>query len=131
MSDYPRPELPALRSKFRFDRLVAGIYVLLIGGNFVWWLFQMLRLYGATSVVRGYGGFAAFYAVITALMLWLLVLVGRSRIGGFIGVLLATSIVLTGAVYYASLSAVLYNFPLWTYCVARLFGLLGPKPKKA
>ena len=127
MSDYPRPPEPPLPPRFLLDRVVAGLYSLLLVGNFVWWTFRMLRRYQISTLLEGSLGFVVTYVLSTFFLLWLLTLVANGQRGGFIGVGLLLSLVLAGAAYISNVSAILYDFPLWAYCVARLFGLLGPR----
>ena len=98
-----------------------------MAGASAWSFFQMLRSYKVTTLFRDSDGFIAFYMSITVLLLWLLVLVANGRRGGFIGIILLLGVTLASALFFGRAASVVPYFAVWAYCVARLFGLLGPR----
>ncbi|GEM_PF-5647032 len=131
MSDYPRPKIEEPKP-YPPDRIVGWIGICAHAGNLVYWLYRLGRQGGLGYSFRSYPLYGYGTLAFTALLLGLFAFLRQSRRGAFMGLFWLLGLMLVGIVMmrFTTGRVSLYslvNFPSWIYCVARLFGLLGPR----
>jgi hypothetical protein len=130
MNDYPRPPVEPTPKPFLPDRIVGGVAALIYVGLVVYWMLQMSRRVNFQAVVSYYWLYVLVTLIFAALHLWLFASMAKGRSSAFVALTILVGIELAGTAFYGDFSSAIYNFPIWVYCVARLFGLLGAKPGK-
>ena len=127
MSDYPRPPAPSPLPRFLFDRVLGGFGGLYFSVTTIWWLgSNLLRAEVRTYFLRN-PAYIPLYLSAAFLFGWGFLLIYKGRRGGFVAITTLLGLILVGAFVFGRMASSLPYFAVWIYCVARLFGLLGPK----
>lgn len=130
MTEYPRPEHPALPKPYLPDRIVAGGLSVLAIFGFCSWTFTTIRDWGAqaASGIQSYWPYFVGRALLTALGMWIYWALSLNRRWAFNVTLFFLFGHSYGAFKLGYSTVGIIEIFLFIYVLLRLRGHFGPRP---